>query len=365
MPEGHSHASAEAASAESRAAKRARLAFNRDDMDLDPVKTPEYERWERWRDHAAATAYGFLDSADAGVMAAQYQERLMEDGLSVAGVDRAVEWAGGGLDAPTALIYMALFEHSTDRRPQRRRRGQRPPRHPSPSRPLVEQPTAAPQQLPVPRQCPESRRPVPAPEAPKHPGGCRRDGAAERLEMQLAVARCARCGLDWNDHVETAAHHMGRSLKAPADDVLSLFQAWWAESIKWAVVRPAWKERAAAADLALAEEALHLLVGGEIPLDGGSSTRLNDQSRVTVELAARGLGDAGVCRYRRTSGRTGLTPCLAGRGGVSIPCPPPAAHGWRPSCPPWRPKAWSAWWGGMQMRRCSSSGKRSANALSL
>ena len=116
MPGGTSNGSSDAASGESRGAKRARLAFNRDDMDLDPVKTPEYARWERWRDHAAATAYGFLDSADAGIMAARYQERLMEDGLSVAGVDRAVEWAGGGLDAPTALIYMALFERSTDLR---------------------------------------------------------------------------------------------------------------------------------------------------------------------------------------------------------------------------------------------------------
>ena len=110
MPGGTSNGSSDAASGESRGAKRARLAFNRDDMDQDPVKTPEYARWERWRDHAAAPAYGFLDSADAGIMAARYQERLMEDGLSVAGVDRAVEWAGGGLDAPTALIYMALFE---------------------------------------------------------------------------------------------------------------------------------------------------------------------------------------------------------------------------------------------------------------
>ena len=116
MPEGTSNGSADAASGESRGAKRARPAFNRDDMDLDPVKTPEYARWERWRDHAAATAYGFLDSADAGIMAAQYQERLMEDGLSVAGVDRAVEWASGGLDAPTALIYMALFERSSNLR---------------------------------------------------------------------------------------------------------------------------------------------------------------------------------------------------------------------------------------------------------
>ena len=79
--------------------------------------------------------------------------------------------------------------------------------------------------------------------------------------MQLAVARCATCGLDWNDHLQTAARHMGRSLKAAADSVLSLLQAWWAESIKWAVDRPVWKERAAAANLALAEEALHLLAG--------------------------------------------------------------------------------------------------------
>ena len=116
MPGDTSNGSSDAAGGESRGAKRARLAFNRDDMDLDPVKTPEYARWERWRDHAAATAYGFLDSADAGIRAARYQERRMEDGLSVAGVDRAVEWAGGGLDAPTALIYMALFERSTDLR---------------------------------------------------------------------------------------------------------------------------------------------------------------------------------------------------------------------------------------------------------
>jgi len=83
MPGDTSNGSSDAAGGESRGAKRARLAFNRVDMDLDPVKTPEYARWERWRDHAAATAYGFLDSADAGIMAARYQERLMEDGLSM------------------------------------------------------------------------------------------------------------------------------------------------------------------------------------------------------------------------------------------------------------------------------------------
>ena len=115
---------------------------------------------------------------------------------------------------------------------------------------------------------------------------------------------------------------MGRSLKAPADSVLSLLQAWWAESIKWAVDRPVWKEQAAAADLALAEEALHLLAGGEIPLDGGSSTRLNDQSRVTVELAARGLGDAGRVSVPTHVWEDRADPEF-GRAGGACPPPPP------------------------------------------
>ena len=115
---------------------------------------------------------------------------------------------------------------------------------------------------------------------------------------------------------------MGRSLKAPADSVLSLLQAWWAESIKWAVDRPVWKEQAAAADLALAEEALHLLAGGEIPLDGGSSTRLNDQSRVTVELAARGLGDAGRVSVPTHVWEDWADPEFGRAGGRVHPLPP-------------------------------------------
>ena len=197
-----------------------------------------------------------------------------------------------------------------------------PPRSPSPSTPLVEQPNANPQRPPVPRRCPGSRRPGPAPEAPEHPEGRRRDGAAGRLEMQPAVARCARCGLDWNDHLEAAARHMGRSLKAPAGSVLSLLQAWWAESIKWAVDRLVWKEQAAAADLAPAEEALHLLAGGEIPLDGGSSTRLKDQSRVTVELAARGLGDAGRVSVPTHVWEDWADPEFGKAGGRVHPLPP-------------------------------------------
>ena len=70
-------------------------------------------------------------------------------------------------------------------------------------------------------------------------------------------------------------------------------QLWWAEALKWAGDRPVWKAGAALEDVALAEQALHILAQGQLPLDGGSSTKLHDQSKVTVELAARGLGPAG------------------------------------------------------------------------
>ena len=83
-----------------------------------------------------------------------------------------------------------------------------------------------------------------------------------------------------------------------------------------------WKERAAAAHLALAEEALHLLAGGEIPLDGGSSTRLNDQSRVTVELAARGLGDAGRVPVPMRVWEDQADPEFGTAGGRVHPLPP-------------------------------------------
>ena len=60
------------------AAKCAQYAFNRKDMELDTKKTPEYLHWERWRDTAAPTAYGFPDYTEAGIMAAQYQGLLIE-----------------------------------------------------------------------------------------------------------------------------------------------------------------------------------------------------------------------------------------------------------------------------------------------
>ena len=66
--------------------------------------------WARWRDAAGSVALNFMDREDLGVMAAQYQMRAMEQGLSVAGVDRMCQWAAPQLDQPTDLAYLARYE---------------------------------------------------------------------------------------------------------------------------------------------------------------------------------------------------------------------------------------------------------------
>ena len=53
-----------------------------EDMGVDPEMMVEYVRWVRW-----TMRYPRLTvSSTAGIMAAQHQERLIEEGLLVAGV---------------------------------------------------------------------------------------------------------------------------------------------------------------------------------------------------------------------------------------------------------------------------------------
>ena len=113
------------------------------------------------------------------------------------------------------------------------------------------------------------------------------------MEVRLATATCVQCGLDWNDHLDEAAEHIAKALRADMGAARDHLQLWWAEALKWAGNRPIWKAGAALEDVALAEQALHILAQGQLPLDGGSSKKLHNQSKVTVELAARGLGPAG------------------------------------------------------------------------
>ena len=47
-------------------------------------------------------------------------------------------------------------------------------------------------------------------------------------------------------------------------------------ALKWAGDRLVWKAGAAREDVVLAEQALHIVAQGQLPLDGGSSRDLND-----------------------------------------------------------------------------------------
>ena len=135
--------------------------------------------------------------------------------------------------------------------------------------------------------------PQPTPEAPKRPRPGPLAAHNPQVEVRLATARCVQCGLDWNDHLDEAAERIAKALRADMGVAQDHLQLWWAEALKWAGDRPIWKAGVALEDVALAEQALHILAQGQLPLDGGSSTKLHDQSKVTVELAARGLGPAG------------------------------------------------------------------------
>ena len=126
----------------------------------------------------------------------------------------------------------------------------------------------------------------------RHPAMGARAARDPKVPVKLATATFGRCGHDWNDHLDEAAGAIAKNPHVGADVVLLHLQMSWAKTLKWAGDRPAWKSGAALEDIALAEQAHHVLSQGQLPLYGGSSTKLHDQSRVNVEMAARGLGPA-------------------------------------------------------------------------
>ena len=147
-----------------------------------------------------------------------------------------------------------------------------------------------------------------------------------RVTVELATVTCGRCGHDRNDHPDEAAGAIAKNLHVGAAVVLPHLQMWWAETPKWAGDRPAWKSGAALEDIALAERALHVLAQGRLPRDGGSSTKLHDQSRVTVEMAARGLGPAGSVHVPPQVWEQWADPDFGGAGARVGALPP----GWQP-----------------------------------
>ena len=58
----------------------------------------------------------FRTSDEKRVMATKYHTGLLTYGFDMKGVDVALKWATSALDAPTTLLYLALYEqHTTSR----------------------------------------------------------------------------------------------------------------------------------------------------------------------------------------------------------------------------------------------------------
>ena len=89
--------------------KRPRMAFE-GDVDMPDAATPEYAAWAHWRNVAGSIAMSFMEAKDIGVVAANFQKRVMQQGLSVAGVDRMCRWAAPDMDQATALAHKAMYE---------------------------------------------------------------------------------------------------------------------------------------------------------------------------------------------------------------------------------------------------------------
>ena len=80
------------------------------DGGMPDAATPEYASWAHWRNIAGSIAMRFMEAEDIGVMAANFQMQVMQQGLSVAGVDRMCQWAAPDMDQTTALAHMAMDE---------------------------------------------------------------------------------------------------------------------------------------------------------------------------------------------------------------------------------------------------------------
>ena len=92
-----------------REAERPRMAFE-GDADMPDAATPPYAAWAHWRNVAGSIAMSFMEAEKWGVMAADFQIRVMQQGLSVVGIDRMCQRVAPDMDQATALAHMAMYE---------------------------------------------------------------------------------------------------------------------------------------------------------------------------------------------------------------------------------------------------------------
>ena len=80
--------------------------------------------------------------------------------------------------------------------------------------------------------------PPPTPAAPKEPRQGPLAAQDPQVSVRLATARCVQCSLDWNNHLDEAAEHIAKALRADMGAARDHLQLWWAEVLKWASDRP-------------------------------------------------------------------------------------------------------------------------------
>ena len=83
-----------------------------------------------------------------------------------------------------------------------------------------------------------------------------------------------------------------------------LLHVWWHATLKWVIDRPPNLTDTIRSDLRLSKASLHHLVVSGLP-DSASSRALGSSQVVTLDIASRGIGTAGLCGYRSICGMNG------------------------------------------------------------
>ena len=152
---------------------------------------------------------------------------------------------------------------------------------------------------------------------------------------------CRKCGDALLAHMRAAAGKLSSRLRVHERKVMDLLRLWWHTALLWIWDKPLAPE-VKRADLQLLHEVLHeLAVHG--PPEDASSPVLGEGRKVSVQLAAKGLGNAGSMQVPPTLWEQCADPCFEWARRNAPTQPHSATHDAprrRPCSLPWSARAW-------------------------
>ena len=126
---------------------------------------------------------------------------------------------------------------------------------------------------------------------------------------------CGKCGDELPAHMRAAAGKLSSQLRVHERKVMDMRKLWWHTALLWNWDMPLAPE-VKRADLQLLHEVLRELAVNGPPKDA-SSPVLGESRKVSVQLAAQGLGDAGSVQVPPALWEQWADPCFEGAGRIA------------------------------------------------